>query len=77
MEMIEMSETREQRLSYVQTSEVKLVRKKHRIGMTDGTTVATLLNNLKCIPVDATVDEVDAAEDGITTITFHEESRVK
>ena len=72
-----MSETRAQRLAYAQTSEVKLVRKKHRIGLTEGTTVATLLANMKSIPVDATVDEVDAAEDGITTITFHEESRVR
>ncbi len=70
-----MAESKAQRLAYVQTSEVKIVRRKHRIGITTGTTIATLLSNLRSIPAGATVDDVDCGEDDVTTITFYEEAR--
>lgn len=63
------------RLAYVQRNEVKLVRRKHRIGFRDGIAVHDLVAKLSQVPSHATVDEIEVHDDGVTTIEFHEETR--
>lgn len=67
------------RLAYVKSDEVKLVRRKHRIGFRLGTTAAEVIERLKKVPPNATVDEVidDVDGDEITTIEFHDESMTR
>ena len=67
------TESREQRLSYWQKSDVKVIRRKHRIGFTTTCTVAELIVKLQKVPSLATVDEIDVGDDDIITIEFHEE----
>lgn len=64
------------RLAYVKSDEVKLVRRKHRIGFRIGTTAGEVIEMLKRVPPNATVDEVidDVDGDEIATIEFHDES---
>lgn len=70
------AESRADRLAYIQSSEVKMIRRKHRIGFCVGsTTAAQLIEKLSKLPPDVTVDEVDQGDDDITTIEFHEERR--
>ena len=66
------------RLGYVKTDEVKLVRRKHRIGFRVGSRAVDVASLLNKVPDDATVVEViDYSDfddgDGIT-IEFAEES---
>ena len=64
------------RLAYIKSDEVRLVRRKHRIGFRIGTTAGEIIERLKKVPANASVDEVidDIDGDEITTIEFHDES---
>ena len=72
-----MAETAAERLSYVKTNEVTLVRSKHIIGFRPGLERAGLSHKLLHVPASAIVDEIEEHDDGIITITFHEETEVK
>lgn len=72
-----MAESAAERLAYVQTNEVKLIRRKHRIGFRPGLERGLLSQKLTAVPCNAIVDEIEEHEDGVVTITFHEETRVK
>lgn len=58
----------------------KVQRTTHRVGFGVGSLVQDLIELLKKIPIDATVNEVlcdHEDEPDVTTIEFHEESRVE
>lgn len=65
---------------YSKTLSIRIERTKHKIGFNVGTTVRELIDMLKQVPANATVDEVVSDHDddpNATTIEFHEESRVE
>jgi hypothetical protein len=68
-------------LGYTKRLSVTIQRTKHRIGFQSGCTVGHLIELLKKVPLEATVDEVfcDSGDDrispDITIIEFHEEVR--
>ena len=72
-----MTEPAENKLAYVKTFETKIIRRKHRIGFSERTNVRELINSLELVPEWSIVDKVETDDDGITTITFHEEVGVK
>lgn len=63
---------------YTESSEVKVIRRKHRIVFGLGSSAKSLKEMLEHVPDDATVDEVvdDVNDDNNTaSIEFHEEKR--
>ena len=66
-------------MGYTKTFETKIIRTKHRVTFSTGTTKLDLVESLDRVPNDAVVDEVvgDNSEDsnGISYIQFHEEKR--
>jgi len=64
-------------LATMHTYEVRIVRRKHRIGVWSKSTVGEIIHKLQGLPPGATVDEVVPYErdhyPGLTTIEFHEE----
>ena len=66
------------RLGYVKTDEVKLVRRKHRVGFQLGSRAADIVALLAKVPADAVViDVIDYGEfddHNVTTIEFAEET---
>ena len=66
------------RLGYVKTDEVKLVRRKHRVGFQLGSSASYVAALLARVPADAVViDVIDYGEfddHNVTTIEFAEET---
>ncbi len=63
-------------LGYSMTAEVKILRRKHKVTFRVGMRAEDLINALKNVPADATVDEVLeplSHEDPVASIEFHEE----
>ena len=73
---------KECKLGYLRDDEVKLVRRKHRIGVRlntlghDGNTCKDLLCLLQKVPLSATFDDIEIPEhedDSTVCLWFHEE----
>lgn len=62
-------------MGYVKKVEATFVRVKHKIDFRVGTRAIDLINFLKNVPPEATVDEVieDIGDGSTSTIEFHEE----
>ena len=61
---------------YIKEVELKIIRAKHKVTFKAGTTVATLLDYIKHVPLHAEVDECFENEaDKEYIIRFHEERR--
>jgi len=63
-------------LAYTRSDDVRLIRRKHRIGMRIGESVVCILAKLANVPSGARLDEViDGLGTGgdIVTLEFHEE----
>jgi len=66
-------------IGYTKTLTVKVQRSKHKIGFRVGMRVEDLIDLLNQVPAGSRVDEVIDSHDAdpdISTIEFHEESRV-
>ena len=73
-----MKESVSQKLASVQTFETRIIRRKYRIGFRAEITAADLINKIKFVPLSAVVDDIETDDDdGITTITFHDEVRAE
>jgi hypothetical protein len=71
-------ETRGSLLATVRSDEVRLVRRKHRVGLSHHHTVYHIMEILQKLPQHATLDEwIDWNEFDVLTLEFHEESRSK
>lgn len=68
---------KEDKMGYTKTFEATFVRVKHKIDFRLGTRVVDLMEYLKYIPPEATVDEVieDTGDGKTSTIEFHEERK--
>lgn len=74
--MSECKESRGSLLATTRSDEVRLIRRKHRVGLCCQHTVAHVVETLLKLPQHATLDEWIAwDEQEILTLEFHEETR--
>lgn len=62
-------------IAYEKTFEATLIRTKHKVSFKVGMTKFSLMEMLKHVPDNATIDEIldDENAEGIASIEFHEE----
>jgi hypothetical protein len=71
-------ETVAELLATRQSDEVRIVRRKHRVGFRGGCTVQHMLDTLNGLPYRAAIDEMllhECGDEEILTIEFHEQRR--
>ena len=64
-------------MTYIKDLTLKLIRTKHKVIINQSARLLDMLNDLKNVPQDATIDESWTDDDGKLTIVFHHENTEK